>query len=122
MVEYARLLDKYSTSNERAFLHMSSMVVLSVFYDGKVPMDDVQLRAFHQSGIKKSSIIINTSPDGKDSKIRIGKDRHVRNLIRTIIQLMENDNVGDMTPAQLEKCVDYVCRNMPENPAGKWYI
>ena len=52
MNEYSRLLQPYSTSNERAFLHMSAMFVLSVYYDGKIPMDVVDLRAFHQSGIK----------------------------------------------------------------------
>ena len=119
MNEYARLLHSYSTYNERAFLHMSAMFVLSVFYDGKVPMDVVQLRAIHQSGIKKVAIILNTSPDGKDTELRIGKDRHVTNLVRAIIQLMEDDEIGDMSPALLDKCVDYVCRHMPDNPAGK---
>ena len=119
MNEYARLLEPYSTSNERAFLHMSSMYVLSVFYDGEIPMDHpIKLRAFHQAGIKKTSIILNTSPDGKHTKIRVGKDRHVANLIRTILELLEDDEIGDLTPTQLEKCIEYVCRQMPENPAG----
>ena len=94
------------------------MYVLSVFYDGEIPMDPIKLRAFHQAGIKKTSIILNTSPDGKHTKIRVGKDRHVANLIRTILELLEDDEIGDLTPTQLEKCIEYVCRQMPENPAG----
>lgn len=120
MNEYSRLLQPYSTSNERAFLHMSAMFVLSVYYDGKIPMDVVDLRAFHQSGIKKSSIILNTSPDGRHIKnIPIGKDIHVRRIIRAIILHMPDIDVKDFTDAQMERCIDYVCRHMPENPAGK---
>ena len=72
----------------------------------------------HRAHFKKTPIILDASPDGRDMKVRVDKDRHVADLIRSIIQSLEDDEIGDLTPTQLEKCIEYVCRRIPENPAG----